>query len=371
VNLLRPFQWLLWTLLWTPLWTVLCGLTGTAQGATMAWPAVVPGVPLVFPRDHGAHPDFRNEWWYLTGWLKTADGRDLGFQITFFRNRPDSNPANPSRFAPRQLIFAHAALADAGRGRFQHDQRIARQGFGVANAATADTDVTVERWRLQRNTSTGVYTTRVAAREFTLELELQPSLAPWAQGEGGISRKGPLATQASYYYSQPQLKVRGSVLQNGQNQTVSGSAWLDHEWSSTLLDARAAGWDWAGVNLADGGALMAFQIRQRDGSVLWAGGSHLGANGSVTRLAPDAVRFTAQRRWRSPLTGALYPVEQQLTAGQHSCHLQPMLDNQELDSRASSGVVYWEGAVRCLDPAGREKGRGYLELTGYFRALKL
>lgn len=369
-------------IVWRGLALLVCWLMvhiGSMAAATPFYPAVTPippGAALAFPRDHGAHPDYRIEWWYVTGWLRTADGADLGFQVTFFRNRPEVNQANPSRFAPRQLIFAHAALADGKSGRFLHDQRVARAGFGVAAAASGDADVKVDRWAFRREAGGNArFLTRIPARDFTLELAFAPQQPPLLQGENGYSRKGAKPEQASYYYSLPQLAVTGTVQRDGRAVSVTGTAWLDHEWSSTLLDPRAAGWDWTGINFADGGALMAFRIRGRDGATLFATASLRGADGRITRAGPEAVRFRPLRTWRSPHTGASYPVEQELTVGTGASarvwRLLPLLDDQELDSRASSGVVYWEGATRALDTTGREAGQGYLELTGYFQALRL
>ena len=227
--------------------------------------ALVTPRPLVFPRDHGAHSDYRTEWWYLTGWLDAP--QPLGFQITFFRTRTEIDPANPSRFAAKQLIIAHAAIADPARGSLLKDERIARAGFGVAGASEADTDVRLDRWRFTRRAD-GSYECAVPARGFTLQFVAAPTQPLLLQGEGGISRKGPQKAQASYYYSQPQLHVQATLQREGMTRSLAGTAWLDHEWSSTLLDAGAAGWDWVGMNLDDGTALTAFQIRDPRGEPL-------------------------------------------------------------------------------------------------------
>ena len=189
------------------------------------------------------------------------------------------------------------------------------------------------------------------------------------EGENGYSRKGPLSAEASYYYSLPHLLVSGTVQRDGRSRAAKGVAWLDREWSSQYLDPRAVGWDWVGLNLDDGGALMAFRIRDASGHALWAGGSWRDADGSVTRFAPSDVTFTAVRQWRSPRTSAAYPVESRVAVqsalGERQWRLTPLFDDQELDSRSAGGPVYWEGAVRA------NGGRGYLELTGYFEPLKL
>ncbi|MSP94880.1 MAG: carotenoid 1,2-hydratase [Alphaproteobacteria bacterium] len=348
--------------------SLLAGASLAADAQLPAYPEVRPGVALNFPADHGAHPDFRTEWWYITGLLDTADGKTLGFQVTFFRTRPQIDQRNPSAFVPKQILFAHAAISDVAVGHLLHDQRVAREGFGLAQASTADTDVVIDDWNLKRGAD-GNFRAHVAGKEFTLDLNFSPSQAIMLQGEGGYSRKGPLGSQASHYYSMPHLKVSGTVARGGKPAAVTGSAWLDREWSSSYLDPNAVGWDWVGLNLDDGSALMAFQIRKADGSALWAGGSFRSADGTTQRFAPEDVRFTTGRTWRSPRTNTDYPVERMLVVrlptGEREFRLTPLFDDQELDSRGAGGPVYWEGAVRSPG------GRGYLELTGYFKPLKL
>lgn len=329
---------------------------------------VKPGAALQFPRDRGSHARFRTEWWYITGWVKDASGRERGVQITFFRNRPRVAEENASRFAPHQLLFAHAALADTANAKLLHDQRAARAGFGLAAAAEARTDILIDDWFL-RQTPDG-YAAQVRAREFDYALEFKATQAVLLQGEGGRSRKGPLPAQASYYYSEPHLAVSGTISVRGEKLDVTGEAWLDHEWSSEYLAPEAAGWDWVGLNLADGGALMAFRIRDGSGGTLWAGGSLRTAAGRLRVFAPEEIRFEARRRWRSPRTLAEYPIALRVAAGDIAFELEPMMDDQELDARASTGTIYWEGAVRARRD-GRVLGRGYLELTGYWRPLKL
>jgi predicted secreted hydrolase len=332
------------------------------------YPEVRPGVELHFPADHGAHPDFRTEWWYLTGWLKDDTGHQRGFQITFFRTRTNSDENNPSRFAPRQIIFAHAALSDPAIGHLLHDQRVARAGFGLAEAATGDTNIVLESWRLARSPD-GVFHARIAAKDFALDLDFTPGEPILLEGENGYSRKGPNPADASYYYSLPHLAVSGAVTEGQRKLRVTGSGWLDREWSSAYLDPMAVGWDWVGLNLDDGGALMSFRMRDASGKTLWAGGTMRDAKGAITRLAPGDVGFTALRRWRSPRTNTQYPVETQLSlrlsGGTRRWSLTPLFDDQELDSRAGGGPVYWEGAVSAPG------AHGYLELTGYFQALKM
>jgi predicted secreted hydrolase len=341
-------------------------LWGRAHGDD--YPAVVPGYGLLFPRDHGAHPAFRTEWWYVTGWLAGEGGRPLGFQVTFFRNRPRIAESSPSAFAPRQLLFAHAAIADPRDGRLVHDQLAARAGFGLAEASERDTDVRIDSWSLVA-TADG-YVTRIPAREFALELALAATQPILVQGDRGYSRKGPLAAQSSYYYSRPQLAVSGTVSRGERREPVSGRAWLDHEWSSEVMAPEASGWDWVGLNLADGGALMAFRMRSKAGGEVWSAATLRTPDGRVRTFGPGEVGFEPLRRWRSPRTEVDYPTAMRVRAGDIALDLEPLMDDQELDSRASTGTIYWEGAVRAR-AGGRTVGEGYLELTGYWRPLKL
>ncbi len=342
---------------------------GSGMAKEPGFSTVNPDTPLRFPRDFGAHPGFRTEWWYATGWLQTPEGKPLGFQVTFFRSATGHDRANPSGFAPTQLIIAHAALSDPAGGRLQHDQKIARAGFGLAGASEVDTDVRLGRWQMRRDAS-GVYHVNLPARDFRIELTLTPTQPLLLQGERGYSRKGPRPGQASHYYSEPHLQAAGTVVRQGKAAKVSGSAWLDHEWSSTVLDARAVGWDWVGANLDDGGALMAFRIRGADGSTLWQHAMLRERSGRQRQFGGDALSFAPVRHWTSPRTNARYPVEVDLRVGGERWRLTPLQDDQELDSRQSTGAVYWEGAV-TLERDGRRAGRGYLELTGYVKALKL
>lgn len=342
-------------------------LVAAAPAAT-DYPVVATGRAFRFPADHGAHPAYRTEWWYVTGFVRGADGRDLGFQVTFFRVRPRGDPANPSRFAPRQLLFAHAALSDPAIGHLLHGERAARAGFGLAEARIGDADIRLKDWRIRRLPD-GRYATSVRTDDFALALTLTPGAPVLLQGDGGYSRKGPRPDQASYYYSQPQLAVSGRLVRGGRAQAVTGRAWLDREWSSDYLGGGAIGWDWTGLNLDDGGALMAFRIRGPGGATLWAGGSLRRADGALVRFAPGDVRFDALRRWRSPRTGADYPVVQRLSVrlpeGVRRWRLDPLFADQELDARRSGMPVYWEGAVRSAGATG------YLELTGYADRLRM
>jgi predicted secreted hydrolase len=344
----------------------LAGATGAAHGAASA--AVVRERILRFPEDEGSHPGFRIEWWYATGWLFDDAKLPLGFQLTFFRNRAVDTGGNPSRFAPEQLIVAHAALSDPRRGHLLSAQQIARSGFGLADAAPGVTDVKIGNWFL-RAAGDSLHAS-TSSRDFNLELTLRRTQPALLHGEQGFSRKGPEPESASYYYTLPHLAVEGNVIAGGKALRVSGTAWLDHEWSTAPMAPQATGWDWIGINLDDGGALMAFRMRTDSGATLWSGATLRSADGRTQTYAPQQVAWTPLRQWRSARTEASYPVAWRVAVGDFLLNLEPLMDDQEQDARASTGTVYWEGAVTARS-GGRIVGRGYLELTGYWRAFRL
>ncbi len=278
------------------------------------------------------------------------------------------------------MLFAHAALADPETGRLIHDERAARAGFGIAEAADDDAHVVLDGWRFDRVGPGDAlrFHTTVGGGAVTFDLDLDargPVLAEGADAaHPGWSQKGPLERDASRYYSVPQLAVSGTIVRDGRPVKVTGVAWLDREWSSAYLDPQASGWDWIGIDLADGGALMAFRMRDRSGAKLWAGGARRFADGRIDRFGPDDVDFSTLRAWTSRSSGATWPVSQRVTvrgAAPLTIALVPLMDDQELDSRRSTGTIYWEGAVRAHADTvdGPVVGRGYLELTGYFKPI--
>lgn len=374
---------------------------GSAAGLgawSQAW--ALPERALAFPRDHGSHPDLGTEWWYITGQAWAAE-RLWGFQITFFRSRVEAAQPLQSAFAAKQLVFAHAALTDVQGQRLHHDQRIARAGFGIAGAAEHDTAIRLQDWSLTRSDAAGPGSSRYAAQVrssgFALDLTFDSTQPVLLQGRAGLSRKGPQEAQASYYYSQPQLTVAGHITVLGRRMavaapaptrsgagdstgatgtsaphTLANRAWMDHEWSQALMHPEAVGWDWIGMNLADGGALTAFRLRRADGSALWAGGSVRAAGQQNAQVfAHDAVVFTPLRHWRSGASDTLYPVEWQVRTPAGTFTVHALLDDQELDSQGSTGAIYWEGLSELRDTDGHAVGRGYLEMTGYAKRLQL
>lgn len=360
------------------------GLGADGVGSTTA-DEVRRGRLLQFPRDHGAHPGSRTEWWYVTAWLGAAQAPSHGLQLTFFRHRTGLADSLPGRLAPRQLLFAHAALTELGppgKGRHRHAERIVRWNGEIAGAATPqaagamsqDAQVWIGDWQLQRQGERWQMQAREAAANppWALRLELQATQPPLLQGDRGFSRKGPMETHASHYYSLPQLAVQATLELGGRRVETGGRAWLDHEWSQALLVPEAVGWDWIGINLFDGRALTAFQLRRADGHALWTGGSLRDNGADATRIfAPRDLQWSPERHWHSAATGADYPTSWRIVSPAGTLRVRALLDAQELDARRSTGTIYWEGLSELLDEGGRRIGLGYLEMTGYAGRMEL
>ncbi|MCM8595549.1 lipocalin-like domain-containing protein [Accumulibacter sp.] len=330
------------------------------SAGAVVYAEVEPGRKLVFPRDHGAHPDFRTEWWYVTGALD--EPADSGFQLTFFRSRPGIAEELRSPIAARQIVFAHAALTLPGVG-LRHAERAARAGLG-SGLSSEDCDVWLGPWRLRRLDSPAGEFLRLQmnARDFAFDLTLAATRPLLLQGRDGYSRKDAAGDLASHYVSWPQLRVSGRLLYDGKGREASGKAWFDHEWSTRILGSGAVGWDWIGINLADGGALMAFRLRSASGATLHAHAAWRDAAGRLRQFDGPEVVFTPLRNWQSARSGASYPVEIGIRIGELGVRTVPIVDDQELSVNRPARVVYWEGLVRV---EGSLSGRGYLELTGY------
>ena len=342
---------------------------------------VVPRL-LVFPADHGAHPAFRTEWWYLTAWMGDLSDQDSGFgpnafglQLTFFRRRTGIGELNPSRFAPRQLLLAHAAVSLPSRGLHRHDERAGRAGVAGVRFSEATTDLSLNGWTFRRLDS-GRYLAELTLGEQTrLRLSLDPTQPPTLRGTNGFSQKGPSDDFASFYYSHTHMQVQLEAETQGQSlglpKLSKGLGWFDHEWSSSILPPGAVGWDWIGIHLLNGGSLMAFQLRSQTAEAVWTEFDERDRLGRRIGLAPSAaVRWEAVGQWRSPNSLAVYPRAWILHTADRRLEIRPLMPNQEFDGRSSTGIVYWEGAVELYD-ASRLIGRGYLEMTGYAQAMQL
>lgn len=338
----------------------------TPDGFTVARP----GYAFSFPKDHGAHPDYRTEWWYVTGHLWDGARKRYGFQLTFFRQAtPHAAWTGDAAWRSDQLILAHASLTDEAAGRFTFDERLNREGL-AAGAVVGRLEVFDESWHLDQQPD-GSLDLAMDAKGTALHLRLAPQTPPVIFGEGGVSRKGADPTATSHYVTFPRLAATGeSRVPGAAPRTLSGQAWMDHEWSSNYLASDQVGWDWAGIQLKDGRSIMAFRLRQKDGSPdPWSTLQEVDAKGRIAR-ATRAFTMTAEGAWTSPASGARYPIPMRLDAFGETFHLVPTVKDQELRTGRSTGITYWEGDCRVLDKDGKEIGEAYLELTGYAQGMK-
>lgn len=335
--------------------------------------AVTPGRRFSFPADHGEHPEFKTEWWYFTGSLKDGEGRDYGYQLTFFRSgvaRPE-HPAAGSAWAPSDIMMGHFAVSDAeGQGFFPFE-RFARRAVGLSGVTLEGGKVSVwlEDWRMERSPSGGwslrASETLPDGRPLVLELALEESKPPVLQGADGYSRKGPLPEQASYYVALTRLASRGVLTLGQRRLEVSGSSWYDHEWSSSPLAPGLVGWDWFSLQLDDGWELMVYLLRHEDGRLEAASsGSLIAPDGTKSALSLSEFRVEVKEHHRSP-RGVEYPSRWTIRVPGRGLDLQ--LKPRLLDQEMSSGVPYWEGAV-MLEGSRDGKpvtGSGFVEMTGY------
>ncbi len=328
--------------------------------------------PLAFPADHGSHPQFRTEWWYFTGNLKSEDGDLYGFELTFFRVglRPaEADAPRHSAWARNQIWVAHLAVTDAGQQRFVAHERIAREALDLAGADPAPARVWVKGWSATRADDGERERWRLSARDgdLGLQLNLATDEAPVLNGDAGLDRKGGEAGNASYYYSLPRLGTTGVLDIDGREIEVQGSAWMDREWSTSALGDDVAGWDWFGLRLSDGGSLMFYRLRRHDGTAdAFSGGMLVGGAGRRQRLTRDDVELTPIEYWTSPLRGTRYPIAWRLKvpSAQLTLEVRPYVPDQELNL----SVRYWEGAVsgKGTGPGDSKlTADGYLELAGY------
>ena len=331
--------------------------------------------PLTFPEDFGAHEDFRTEWWYYTGNLQTAQGRYFGFELTIFRlglQAPAVRLPTDSGWYDRSIYFAHFAVSDIEHERFYAFERYARPGPGLAGAQAVPYRVWIEDWSIAENSS-GVYRLQASQDEIILDLALTDEMGVILHGEKGYSRKGDLPTNASYYYSQPRLHANGTLQVDGTPYQVSGLAWKDHEFSTSVLDEDQIGWDWFSLQYEDGSALMLFQLRERNGQTsASSSGTFISPDGTTHALSKADFDVGVLDEWRSPHTQGLYPGAWEIRLREPDCivNVRPWMADQEIHF---SAVTYWEGAVRFEGTCGENpvRGNGYVELTGYTGNLPL
>lgn len=343
-------------------------LSGDSQGE---FSRAVEPMDFVFPKDHGPHPDYKTEWWYYTGNLKTDSGREFGYQLTFFRRGlAAAMPVRRSRLATNQIYMAHFALTDVKTRTHTSFERYSRGTGGLAGAQGEPTyEVWLEDWSVSQD-STGDFRLRAVDDQIdprtAIDLNLRETRPPLLHGVRGLSKKGPERGNANHYYSLVGLDTGGTIISRGETYDVTGKSWMDHEFGTSALSKGVVGWDWFGLQLDDGTALMFGRLRKSEGGNIGIfEGTVSYADGRRIPIQPGDFVVKATGSWRSPETGITYPSGWQVDFSSLGIELriEPLISNQEL----SSGFTYWEGAISAEGTIGGQssKGRGYVELTGY------
>lgn len=316
-----------------------------------------------FPEDHGPHPGFRNEWWYLTGNLESEGGRRFGYQVTFFRMAlsPEDEALPPeSAWDGNEIWMAHAALTDVAGGRHLALERFSRENPGLAGATAEPFRVWLENWRLASLDGAFPWRLELADEPFALDLQVSPQKPPVPQGEEGLSRKSAEPGNASHYYSFTRLATEGEIRLGEDRYRVRGESWLDREWSTSALAADQSGWDWFSLQFSDGTELMYYRLRGLAGeSHPYSLGNFTDAQAMQHLIRPADIRLEELEHWRSP-AGVEYATQWRLTYEGRALRVRALLEEQWMDL----SVRYWEGAVEVIDEeSGGQVGRGYLEMV--------
>ena len=358
----------------------------TSSHAAAQFKLAVPPYAFAFPRDHNSHPAYATEWWYYTGHLQTKNGRKFGYQLTWFRTALAPEIHRQSKWAARDLMFAHFALTDENGRKFYFTDRIGRANLGLNGA---DTNSKTPRiwcgdWVLKFGGKSGEnQTTRARGvsdatatngQSFALDLKQVALKPPIIQGEDGVSQKSAGRGRASHYYSYTRLVTSGTLVVGNERLSVTGQSWFDHEYGSNQMDKSQVGWDWFSLQFTDGRELMVYRLRLKNGKTEpYSSGTLIEKNGVARHLKLSEFQLTPLSRWNSPATGATYPAKWRIALPREKINLivTPVVANQELrPSRTGANLAYWEGSVTAR---GTKNGRalsgvGYLEMTGYASA---
>jgi predicted secreted hydrolase len=349
------------------------GTDGIDRSDHRAFRQAAPGYTYHFPRDHGSHDEFRTEWWYYTGHLIAADGRQFGYELTFFRRGVENDSArmSPSRWAIRHLYLAHFALSDHTNQTFHYAEKVSRAGLGKAGADAGRLHVWIDQWIADSPKAESVpHHLEASTDTFALHVDLDPQKPPVVHGQNGISRKGETPGQASHYYSMTRLVTTGAITVNGERLSVTGISWMDHEFGSGALGDDQVGWDWFSLQLDNQTEIMLYVLRRRNGaSDPVSSGTLVLPDGRSQHLTLVDMQIEALSHWSSPASGARYPSRWRISIPRARLTLEviPRQPNQELVTKKSTQVTYWEGAVSVSGSMDHYSvfGQGYVELTGY------
>jgi predicted secreted hydrolase len=352
-------------------------LRADSTPAAEPWQRAIGPWTWAFPRDHGAHPSFKTEWWYFTGNVQDAQQRKFGYQLTLFRQGIQFTTAQPtSRWGVRDLYFGHFTISDIADDKFHVAERVSRGSLGQAKAATDRMDVALGPWTIQQ-TAAGEQI-HLLAQEPDLGIDLQehPLKPLILEGAGGLSQKANGVGEASYYYSYPRLATAGALRLGDKTFTVSGLSWFDHEFSTSSLGKDQVGWDWFCIQLENQEEIMLYAMRDKSGAVdPVSEGTWIKADGTSERLLPGSFSIAKQGTWRSAESGAVYPAGWHILVPGHHADLvvTPAMADQELRLTKMGALDYWEGACSISGSVAGAPitGVGYTELTGYAGALQV
>jgi predicted secreted hydrolase len=346
-----------------------------AEGGSFAYRLALPGRSMAFPADHYSHPDYKTEWWYYTGHLETESGKRYGYQVTFFRfgvrDRQNNRQEQPLF---TDLYMTHFALSDSAKKEFRFRERINRGYGGKAGAATDKYLVWNEDWKVEGDERD--HKIEVKDRATGLSLALKSLKPPVLHGANGHSQKGQGEGRASYYYSLTRMRTEGELTIDGKQEKVRGLSWMDHEFGSNQLREDQVGWDWFSIHLDNQTELMLYLMRRKDGSVdPYSSGTLVRADGSTKHLKLQDYGVRVVERWKSPKSGAEYPIKWHVTIPSEEIKLEiaPRFPQQELITNRSTRVTYWEGAVSVKGSfrVRPVSGQGYVEMTGYAGRLNI
>lgn len=344
---------------------------GAANGSDGDFARATVPVDFEFPRDHASHPPYRTEWWYFTGNLDDGHGREFGFEFTVFRYALTAGapPETESAWSVRDAWMAHLAITDATRGVLLAEERLSRGALGIAGATADPVRVWVENWSMTQTSPDPLPTFALSAagERIAIALELRAEKPAVYHGEAGLDPKGPEPGNASYYYSFTRLAAAGAIRVDGRHHEVTGTAWMDREWSTSVLSPEIEGWDWFALQFSDHSELMLYRLRGLDGSTSrFSGGSFIEPDGTRRALGPDDFRLEPLEEWRSPASGTTYPIAWRIEVNAPvplELTVEPYIPAQEI----ALSVRYWEGAVHIQGRRDGQPvdGRGYVELAGY------
>lgn len=334
-----------------------------------------PGYRYEFPRDNFNHPEYRTEWWYYTGNLRTADGQRFGYELTFFRLGVNREEAQLSAWDVKDLYVAHLALSDIDGGHYYHSQRVNRAGPGLAGASDSLAEVWNGNWKT--HFTSDAQQLQAASEQFSVSFDMHTAKPPVIHGKDGVSQKAAGLGRASHYISYTRLLTRGTVQLSGKTYQVTGTSWMDHEFFTHQLESNQAGWDWLSLQLDDNTELMLYRFRHKDGSLdPFSSGTYVDGEGRARYLsASDFSMSPKATTYTSPETHATYPIEWSVTVPSLGLDVEigTPLGAQELVSSHHASLTYWEGAITVSGKrnGARATGVGYLEMTGYTRPVYL